>query len=96
MNFNIFDLLSGLVNLRDTKEPMLAFEAIKFLNAMFCHKKIVLEWVQGGGVQLLLDVPRPSIAATAVSQALYYISCDEDSMEKVCQLPQSILQKMMR
>ena len=97
VNVNVvFELLSNYMNLRETKDPVLATDAIKFLCSMFCHKKIVLEWVQNGGVQILLNVPRPSIAATAVSQCLYYIACDEDSMEKVCQLPPSVLQKMIR
>ena len=55
-----------------------------------------MEWVVNGGVQLLLDIPRPSIAATAVSQCLYYLSCDDPCMEKVCQLPQELLRKMIK
>ena len=55
-----------------------------------------MEWVVNGGVQILLDIPRPSIAATAVSQCLYYLSCDDPCMEKVCQLPQELLRKMIK
>ena len=55
-----------------------------------------MEWVQNGGIQMLIDIPRPSIAATAVSQCLYYLSCDDPCMEKVCQLPQQVLQKMIK
>ena len=36
------------------------------------------------------------LAATAVSQCLYYLACDDSSMEKICHLPQPILQKMVK
>ena len=58
---NIFELLSGTINLRETRDARLAFECIRFLCGLFCHKKICLEWVTNGGVQLLIDVPQPSI-----------------------------------
>jgi HIV-1 Vpr-binding protein len=93
---NVTELLARVVNLRETRDSRLAFEGLRFLCAMFCHKKICMEWVQNGGVQVLLDVPRPSIAATAVSQCLYYIACDEHTMEKVCQLPHTVLQQMIQ
>jgi hypothetical protein len=37
---------------------------------------------------------RPSIAATAVSQCLYYLGGDDDAMEKVCNMSNQILQKV--
>ncbi len=40
-------------------------------------------------------VVRPSIAATAVSQCLYYIGGDDDAMEKVCNMPQPLLNKVL-
>ena len=93
---NIMDLLSDLINLRENRDARLTFEAIRFLCGLFCHKKICLEWVLSNGIQLLIDVPQPSIASTAASQAFYYLACDDPSMEKVCQLPQSVLHKMIQ
>ena len=81
---NLISLVIPYIKVKETKDARLAFEALKLLAAMFCHKKAVMEFVTTHkGVQILLDVPRPSIAATAVCQVLYYIVCDSDSMEKV-------------
>ena len=88
----LLDLLAYYINLRETRDARLSFEALRFCCALFCHKKFLLEFVtSGNGIQLFLDVPRPSIAATAVSQCLYYLAHDDDSMEKVCLLPQNVL-----
>ena len=67
---NIFELLSGTINLRETRDARLAFECIRFLCGLFCHKKICLEWVTNGGVQLLIDVPQPSIGKFFKRQGL--------------------------
>uniref|UniRef100_A0A1B6BYB4 DDB1- and CUL4-associated factor 1 n=1 Tax=Clastoptera arizonana TaxID=38151 RepID=A0A1B6BYB4_9HEMI len=48
------------------------------------------------GLQHLLEVPRPSIAATGVSLCLYYIAYCEDAMERVCLLPQNILSDLVK
>ena len=53
---DIRGLLASLINVRETKDARLAFEALKFLAALFCHKKLVMEWVTNEGLQLLLDV----------------------------------------
>lgn len=39
--------------------------------------------MQNGGVQKLLLVYRPSVAATGVSMCLYYLAYFEDAMERV-------------
>lgn len=93
---NIPHLLSDLINLRENRDARLSFESLRFLCSLFCHKKICLDWVQNNGIQMLIDTPRPSIAATAVSQCLYYLSCDDVTMEKISQLPQSVLHKMIQ
>ena len=90
------ELLYEIINLRENRDARLSFEGLRFMCALFCHKKICMEWVQNGGIQMLIDIPRPSIAATAVSQCLYYLSYDDPCMEKVCQLPQHVLQKMIK
>ena len=55
----------------------------QYLAALLCHKKFVIEFIQMGGVQKLLQVYRPSVAATGVSMCLYYLSYFEDAMERV-------------
>ena len=56
---------------------------LQYLAALLCHKKFVIEFLQMGGVQKLLQVYRPSVAATGVSMCLYYLSYFEDAMERV-------------
>ncbi len=84
--------------MKETRDARLAFEALKFLAALFCHKKFVLEWVSmsGAGLNLLLDVPRPSIASTAVAQCLYFIACADDVMERVCLMNEDILLRLVK
>ncbi|XP_059078551.1 DDB1- and CUL4-associated factor 1-like isoform X2 [Tigriopus californicus] len=90
------DIFDWCLNMRDTKNARLAFEALKFLTALFCHKKFVTEWVNKDHIQQLLSIPRPSIASTAVSQCLFYLSCDDDSMEKVCLMPEHLQIRLVK
>ena len=93
------------INVRESRDARLAFEALRLLASLFCHKKFTLEWISRGGLSLLLQVmmmmimlvmmimiimslmlqlPRPSMAATGSSLCLYYLACDDDTMEKIC------------
>ena len=49
-----------------------------------------------GGVQRLLQVYRPSVAATGVSMCFYYLAYFEDAMERVCSLPNHILSDLVK
>ncbi|KAL3222634.1 hypothetical protein MRX96_028410 [Rhipicephalus microplus] len=84
-------LLLHYANLKENRDVRLAFEALKYLAALLCHKKFALEFITVGGLQRLLEVHRPSVAATGVSICLYYLAYSEDAMERVCMLPQSVL-----
>ena len=48
-----------------------------------CHKKFALEFVSHGGIERLLQIPRPSVSATAVSCCFYYLAYVEDALERV-------------
>ena len=56
---------------------------LKYLASLLCHKKFATEFVTHNGVQRLLEVPRPSVAATGCSMCLYYLAYNEDAMERV-------------
>ncbi|XP_054275283.1 protein mahjong-like isoform X2 [Macrosteles quadrilineatus] len=88
---NALDLILQIMNLRDSRNSRLSFEALKYLAALLCHKKFSIEFINMQGLQRLLEVPRPSIAATGVSICLYYLAYCEDAMERVCLLPHHIL-----
>lgn len=49
-----------------------------------------------GGLQRLLEVYRPSIAATGVSMCLYYLAYSEDALERVCLLQHHVLADLVR
>ncbi|XP_073974899.1 lisH and WD40 domain-containing protein mahjong [Rhodnius prolixus] len=93
---NALDLIMQFINLRETKNSRLSFEALKYLAALLCHKKFSIEFINMGGLQRLLEVPRPSIAATGVSICLYYLAYCEDAMERVCVLPHHVLSNLVR
>ena len=41
----ILQVLERFINVRETRDARLAFEALKLLASLFCHKKFTLEWV---------------------------------------------------
>ena len=59
------------------------FVPFQYLASLLCHKKFATEFVTHNGVQRLLEVPRPSVAATGCSMCLYYLAYNEDAMERV-------------
>ena len=69
---------------------------MQYLASLLCHKKLTAEFIHRGGVQRLLEVHRPSVAATGVSMCLYYLAYFEDSMERVCQLPPDTIVELVR
>ena len=72
------------------------FSLFQYLASLLCHKKFTVEFIQCGGVQRLLEVHRPSVAATGVSMCLYYLAYFDDSMERVCLLPNATLTELVR
>lgn len=66
-----------------TRDIRLTFDALRLLANLLCHRCVYLEFVERGGLQAVLKVPRPSVAACAVSIVLYYTAYFEDAMERV-------------
>ncbi|XP_060078486.1 DDB1- and CUL4-associated factor 1-like [Ylistrum balloti] len=92
---NAVDLIFYYIDLKCNKDIRLAFEALKYLATLMCHKKFAIEFLQMSGLQRLLNVYRPSIAATGVSLCLYYLSYFEDVLERVCLLPEHVLSHLV-
>ncbi|XP_077295006.1 lisH and WD40 domain-containing protein mahjong [Arctopsyche grandis] len=93
---NALELILAYVNLRESRDSRLAFEALKYLAALLCHKKFSIEFINMNGLQRFLEVPRPSVAATGVSICMYYLAYCEDAMERVCLLPRKVLADLVR
>lgn len=62
----------------------------QYLASLLLHKKFAAEFVAHGGVSKLLEIPRPSMAATGVSLCLYYLAYNQDAMERVRCCPDSV------
>lgn len=92
---NALQLIFRYIENLDPKNTCLAFEALKYLASLLCHKKFSLEFINNGGIERLLKVPRPSISATAVSISLYYLAYCEDAMERICLMSQSIIPEVV-
>ncbi|XP_070545766.1 DDB1- and CUL4-associated factor 1-like [Ptychodera flava] len=95
LQLGAMDLVLHYIDLRKTCDVRLTFEGLKYLGALLCHKKFAAEFVNGGGLQKLLEVHRPSMAATGVSMCLYYLAYNEDTMERICLLPSPVLNQLI-
>ncbi|XP_054751172.2 DDB1- and CUL4-associated factor 1-like [Lytechinus pictus] len=89
------ELVFHYIDLNKTNDVRLTFDALKYLSSLLCHKKFAMEFLELNGLQKLLEIPRPSIAATGVSLCLYYLAYNEDTMERICLLPAPVLLQMM-
>ena len=54
--YRALDLIFHYINVRKTCHARLSFEALRFLGSLLFHKKFCLEFVNRGGVQILLQV----------------------------------------
>ncbi|XP_056096436.1 DDB1- and CUL4-associated factor 1 isoform X5 [Rhinichthys klamathensis goyatoka] len=95
MQLGARELLMHYMDLKQTNDVQLTFEALKYLASLLLHKKFAAEFVAHGGVPKLLEIPRPSMAATGVSLCLYYLAYNQDAMERVCMLPHSLLAEVV-
>ncbi|XP_043978236.1 DDB1- and CUL4-associated factor 1-like isoform X3 [Gambusia affinis] len=91
MKLDTRSLMMNYIDLRKTKNVQLTFDALLYLASLLLHKKFASEFIAHGGVQKLLEIPRPSMAATAVSLCLYYLAYNQDAMERVCMFPGNVL-----
>ncbi|KAK9529756.1 hypothetical protein VZT92_013830 [Zoarces viviparus] len=91
MQLDTRSLLMNYIDLRETKNVQLTFDGLLYLASLLLHKKFAAEFITHGGVQKLLGIPRPSMAATGVSLCLYYLAYNQDALERVCTLPDGVL-----
>lgn len=49
---NALELILAYVNLRESRDSRLAFEALKYLAALLCHKKFSIEFINMNGLQV--------------------------------------------
>uniref|UniRef100_A0AAZ3R9S6 DDB1- and CUL4-associated factor 1 n=1 Tax=Oncorhynchus tshawytscha TaxID=74940 RepID=A0AAZ3R9S6_ONCTS len=95
MQMDTRELLMHYIDLKHTNDVQLTFDSLLYLASLLLHKKFAADFIAHGGVQKLLEIPRPSMAATGVSLCLYYLAYNQDAMERVCMLPDSVLSDMV-
>ncbi|XP_075869268.1 DDB1- and CUL4-associated factor 1-like isoform X2 [Nelusetta ayraudi] len=78
-----------------TQPHWLTFHALLCLASLLLHKKFAAEFISQGAVQQLLQIPRPSVAATGVCLCLHQLSSNHDTMERVCTLPEAVLREVV-
>ncbi|KAH8389326.1 hypothetical protein KR215_001045, partial [Drosophila sulfurigaster] len=93
---NVMVLIFSHLEELDRRDTCLAYEVLKYLASLLCHKKFALEFISHGGLELLLNVPRPSLATTGVSIAIYYLAYCEDAMERICSMPRPLIANLVR
>ncbi|EDV55478.1 protein mahjong [Drosophila erecta] len=93
---NVMQLIFGYLENLDRRDTCLAYEVLKYLASLLCHKKFALEFIAHGGLELLLKVPRPSLATTGVSIAIYYLAYCEDAMERICSMQRPLISELVR
>ncbi|KAJ6222415.1 hypothetical protein RDWZM_000960 [Blomia tropicalis] len=92
---NVLSLILSTIEISKETNVRLAFDALKYLASLLCHKKFALEFVNSSGIQCLLKVNRQSVAGNGVSYCLNCIAYHDDVMEKICFLPGSILKDLV-
>ncbi|CAJ1051159.1 DDB1- and CUL4-associated factor 1-like isoform X3 [Xyrichtys novacula] len=95
MQMDTWTLLMNYIDLKKTKNVQLTYDALLYLASLLLHKKFAAQFISQGGVQKLLEIPRPSMAATGVSLCLYYLAYNQDALERVCTLQDSVLSDMV-
>ncbi|KAK6318699.1 hypothetical protein J4Q44_G00099100 [Coregonus suidteri] len=95
MQMDTRELLMYYIDLKHTHDVQLTFDSLLYLASLLLHKKFAADFIAHGGVQTLLDIPRPSMAATGVSLCLYYLAYNQDAMERVCMLADGVLSDMV-
>lgn len=95
MTMDTRTLLMNYIDLGQTKNVQLTFDALLYLASLLLHKKFAAEFIAHGGVQKLLEIPRPCMAAAGLSLCLYYLAYNQDAMERICVLPGGVLSDMV-
>ncbi|CAD6194594.1 unnamed protein product [Caenorhabditis auriculariae] len=92
---NALDMILEYIDLEKSGDVRLSFDALKYLTSLLVHRKFALEFVNRGGVNKLLKVPRNSLASVGVVTCFYYLSYTEDVMEKICQLEDEVVDELV-
>ena len=80
------NVLSNVLTLIRRGDSIIKLETLKLLSSLLCHSKVAVDFVQSNGLDVLIQVPKGSRAAAAVSVCLYYLAYNNDVMERLTRL----------
>lgn len=67
------DLIMHYIDLKKNHDIRLAFESLRYLSSLLCHKKFAIEFLKVGGLQQLLQVYRPSVAGNESRNIVFLV-----------------------
>ncbi|KRZ70662.1 Protein VPRBP [Trichinella papuae] len=82
----ILDLLFHFLKLENTGSDLIVFQAAQCIGILFEHPRLMLEFVQRGGVTLFTSVSTSSVAACSVARTLTHLSAEKEPMDKISNL----------
>ncbi|KAI3690306.1 hypothetical protein L2E82_48286 [Cichorium intybus] len=83
----------------DLKEPseiaVLLPDVLKLICALAAHRKFAALFVDRGGIQKLLALPRTPLTYSGLSSCLFAIGSLQGIMERVCALPSDVIHQLI-
>ena len=89
------NVLSNVLLLIKSGDSIIKLETLKLLSSLLCHSKVAVDFVESDGLDVLIQVPKGSRAAAAVSVCLYYLAYNNDVMERLARSPAEKLRRVV-
>ncbi|KAF5830074.1 hypothetical protein DUNSADRAFT_15056, partial [Dunaliella salina] len=77
-------------------DPRILYDTLDALCALLAHKRFAELFVEAGGVQLLLQIPRNQHSFNGLSLALYGLASLPEAFERVCMLPNPLVDQLVQ
>ena len=81
------NVLANVLLLIKKGDSIIKLETLKLLSSLLCHSRVAVDFVESDGLDILIQVPKGSRAAAAVSVCLYYLAYNNDVMERLARSP---------
>ena len=88
-------VLKDVLYLIKKGDSIIKLDTLKLLSSLLCHNKVAIEFILSNGLDVLIQVPKGSRAAAAVSVCLYYLAYNNDVMERLSMYPSSKLSRVV-
>lgn len=96
LEHKVLDLTLDYMDVNKIKDSRLIIEALKFLGILLCNERFSSNFFDKQGVELLVNIPRPSSAATGVNVFLFATMRFNNAMIRVSRLPKHVLKLLVQ